>query len=109
MGSTLQTASVCYISSNAAPVACTGRKRRTISLDGMEPEGAVQPSTFKREGEGEEGGKVPPLLDHHHLHLHLHLVHNHLHSFKCTMHTGWSNPLLDLNASILSIFCHELF
>merc|ERR1719249_56727 len=51
--STLQTASVCYISSNAAPVACTGRKRRTISLDGMEPEGAVQPSTFKREVEGE--------------------------------------------------------
>merc|ERR1739844_103105 len=28
---------------------CTGRKRRTISLDGMEPEGAVQPSTFKGE------------------------------------------------------------
>merc|ERR1712037_526050 len=28
-------------------------KRRTISLDGMEPEGAVQPSTFKREVEGE--------------------------------------------------------
>merc|ERR1719175_432793 len=51
--STLQTASVCYISSDAAPVACTGRKRRTISLDGMEPEGAVQPSTFKREVEGE--------------------------------------------------------
>ena len=50
--STLQTASICYISS-AAPVACTGRKRRTISLDGMEPEGAVQPSTFKREVEGE--------------------------------------------------------
>merc|ERR1712088_10128 len=51
--STLQTASICYISSNAAALACSGRKRRTISLDGMEPEGAVQPSTFKREVEGE--------------------------------------------------------
>ena len=50
--STLQTASVCYISS-ATIATCAGRKRRTISLDGMEPEGAVQPSTFKREVEGE--------------------------------------------------------
>merc|ERR1711990_1263034 len=49
--STLQTASVCYISS-ATIATCAGRKRRTISLDGMEPEGAVQPSTFKREVEG---------------------------------------------------------
>ena len=53
--STLQTASVCYISS-ATIATCTGRKRRTISLDGMEPEGAVQPSTFKREVE--EGESV---------------------------------------------------
>merc|ERR1712001_771999 len=51
--STLQTASICYLSSNATALACSGRKRRTISLDGMEPEGAVQPSTFKREVEGE--------------------------------------------------------
>merc|ERR1711990_855116 len=50
--STLQTASVCYISTDAIAT-CAGRKRRTISLDGMEPEGAVQPSTFKREVEGE--------------------------------------------------------
>ena len=50
--STLQTASICYVSS-ATIATCTGRKRRTISLDGMEPEGAVQPSTFKREVEGE--------------------------------------------------------
>merc|ERR1712029_1202191 len=48
--STLQTASVCYISS-ATIATCTGRKRRTISLEGMEPEGAVRPSTFKREDE----------------------------------------------------------
>merc|ERR1739838_28465 len=50
--STLQTASVCYVSSSTLAT-CTGRKRRTISLDGMEPEGAVQPSTFKGEVEGE--------------------------------------------------------
>merc|ERR1712172_248865 len=50
--STLQTASICYVTS-ATITTCAGRKRRTISLDGMEPEGAVQPSTFKREVEGE--------------------------------------------------------
>merc|ERR1711934_845862 len=49
---TLRTASICYATS-ATVTTCTGRKRRTISLDGMEPEGAVQPSTFKREVEGE--------------------------------------------------------
>ena len=31
--STLQTASVCYISSGAAPVICTGRRRRAIATD----------------------------------------------------------------------------
>ena len=46
--STLQTASICYVSS-ATIATCTGRKRRTISLDGVEPEGAVQPSVFKRD------------------------------------------------------------
>merc|ERR1712051_715105 len=50
--STLQTASVCYVSSSTLAT-CSGRKRRTISLDGMEPAGAVQPSTFKGEVEGE--------------------------------------------------------
>ena len=62
--STLQTLSICYIST-AAPSACAGRKRRSISLepveskrrsislDGMEPEGAVQPSTINREVDGE--------------------------------------------------------
>merc|ERR1712024_238228 len=52
--STLQTAFVCYETSAANPPTCSGRKkRRAISLDGMEPEGAVQPSSFKREVEGE--------------------------------------------------------
>ena len=54
--STLQTLSLCYVST-ATPVACSGRRRRGISsepvesesLDGMEPEGAVQPSTMNRE------------------------------------------------------------
>merc|ERR1712083_774724 len=50
--STLQTLSICYIST-AAPSACAGRKRRSISLDEMEPEGAVQPSTINREVDGE--------------------------------------------------------
>ena len=57
--STLQTLSICYVSS-ATPVACSGRKRRSISLepaeskslDGMESEGAVQPSTINREVDG---------------------------------------------------------
>ena len=57
--STLQTLSICYVSS-ATPAACTGRKRRSISLepaeskslDGMESEGAVQPSTINREVDG---------------------------------------------------------
>ena len=31
--STLQTASVCYISSGAAPVICTGRRKRAIATD----------------------------------------------------------------------------
>merc|ERR1712210_40424 len=50
--STLQTASICYVSSMTLN-ACGGRKRRSVSVDGMEPEGAVKPSTFKREVEGE--------------------------------------------------------
>ena len=50
--STLQTASICYVSSMTLD-ACLGRKRRSVSVDGMEPEGAVKPSTFKREVEGE--------------------------------------------------------
>merc|ERR1712037_771502 len=50
--STLQTAFVCYVTS-AAPTSVCGQKRRAISFDGMEPVGTVQPSTFKREFEGE--------------------------------------------------------
>merc|ERR1739846_162290 len=51
--STLATAFVCYVTSTANIPVCTGKKRRAISFDGREPEGAVQPSTFKREVEGE--------------------------------------------------------
>ena len=52
-------------------------------------------------GRGGKGGKVPPLLDHHHLHLHLHLLHNHLHRIKCRLYTGWRKHVshwLDLNS-----------
>merc|ERR1711879_327088 len=62
--STLQTAFVCYVTSAAPTAVCGGKKRRAISFDGMEPEGAVQPSTFKREVEvesvqlGEASSKV---------------------------------------------------
>merc|ERR1719507_1215275 len=42
-----------FFVSTTATGTCAGRKRRSISLDGTEPEGAVQPSTFKREVEGE--------------------------------------------------------
>merc|ERR1711922_59856 len=75
--STLQTASICYVSS-ATIATCTGRKRRTISLDGGEPE---------------EGGEVPALLDHHHVHLHLDLLHHHIHRLKRTLHTGGGEHL----------------
>merc|ERR1712037_258108 len=44
----------CFLSARAPqPPPCGRKKRRAISFDGMEPEGAVQPSTFKREFEGE--------------------------------------------------------
>merc|ERR1711934_95979 len=47
--STLQTASVCYISSKTALGTCAGRKRRTISLDGVDMEGKLQPSQANQE------------------------------------------------------------
>ena len=51
------------------------------------------------EWEWKEGGKVSPLLDHHHLHLHLHLLHDHLHHFKCWMYTTRRKPLwIELNS-----------
>merc|ERR1712241_1251150 len=54
--STLQTLSICYVSTAALLSACSGRKRRSISLDaldGMESDGAVLPSPIKRELDGE--------------------------------------------------------
>jgi len=47
--STLQTASICYISSKTALGTCAGRKRRTISLDGVDMEGKLQPSQANQE------------------------------------------------------------
>ena len=56
--STLSTYSVCYASTNAAPVAC-GRKRRTIDFDGMTISGSsVESSATKSlSDEGVEGGR----------------------------------------------------
>ena len=64
--STLSTLSLCYVSTAALLSACSGRKkrsisldgldgrkRRSISLDGMESDGAVLPSPIKREVDGE--------------------------------------------------------
>merc|ERR1712037_617060 len=105
----------CHVTSITVTT-CTGRKRRTISLDGMEPEGAVQSSTFKREVEGEsvkqdkvsskvngnrEGRFLLHHHHHHHLHLHLHLLHNHLFGFKRTLHTGQCKRMwINLNLKI---------
>ena len=47
--STLQTASICYISSATALGTCAGRKRRTISLDGVDMEGKLHPSQAEQE------------------------------------------------------------
>merc|ERR1712051_966374 len=101
--STLQTASICYVTT-ASTVTCTGRKRRSISLDGTEPEGAVQPSTFKREVEGESvkqdevsskgnGNREGRFL--------LHLLHNNLFGFKRSLHTGRCKRMwINLNLQI---------
>merc|ERR1719350_2164526 len=64
--STLSTYSVCYASTNAAPVAC-GRKRRTIDFDGMTISGSsVESSATKSlSDEGTEGSSCigsPPHL-----------------------------------------------
>ena len=58
---TVNMATVCYISDKAGLSGeCTGRKRRSMTLDGLDAEGAVQPSRlqtpdsrFKREDDGE--------------------------------------------------------
>merc|ERR1712083_13336 len=50
--STLQTLSLCYVSTSG-PVACSGSEKRSISLDELEDADAVQPSTIDREVDGE--------------------------------------------------------
>merc|ERR1712037_443583 len=98
--STLQTASICYVTSDSI-LTCTGRKRRICETRRGE-----------LEGEREQGGKVPPLLDHHHLDLHIHLLHNHLHSVKHVVHTGRRELMsIDCICSICltDMFCYRLF
>merc|ERR1712027_138654 len=64
---TLSTASVCYVTSGT-PTTCTGRKRRSIKIDGAQL-ADVKPSQLNQQ--------VPSLLDHHHFHLHINLLHHH--------------------------------
>merc|ERR1712004_96909 len=45
---TLQTASLCYATSGAPSATCTGRKRRSINIEGV-PLAAVQPSQLNQE------------------------------------------------------------
>merc|ERR1712109_72490 len=61
--STLQTASICYVST-AAYATCTGRKRRSAE---------TRRSRFQstRARKWRQGRRIPTLLDHHHLHLYL--------------------------------------
>merc|ERR1711934_21218 len=55
--STLQTASICYVTSLTVTT-CTGRKRRTISLDGMEAEGeSVQQDEASSKVNGNREGR----------------------------------------------------
>ena len=56
------------------------------------------------DGGREEGGKVPPLLDHHNINLHIYLFHNHIQHLKYCMHTSWCKLLpweIDLILPIL--------
>ena len=46
--STLQTASICYATSGAPTGTCTGRKKRSINIDGV-PLAAVNPSQLNQE------------------------------------------------------------
>ena len=51
--STLQTASVCY-STSGTPTTCTGRRRRSINIDGV-PLADVKPSQLNQEVKSSEG------------------------------------------------------
>merc|ERR1712107_797948 len=78
---TLQTASLCYATSGTTIGTCTGRKRRSINIEGVSL-ADVKPSQLNQEVQSSQedprqGGQVPPLLDHHHFCLHIHLLHNH--------------------------------
>ena len=53
--------------------------------------------------EREEGRKVPPLLDHHHLSLHLNLLHNNLFLIKHYLYSGRHKFVC------IELKCHEYF
>merc|ERR1712021_94803 len=62
--STISTSSVCYISTDKAPVACVGRKRRTITFDNkpafgssVEPSAPEVEASNKAKLDGERDGR----------------------------------------------------
>merc|ERR1712156_895022 len=77
------------MTTNAAAVSCTGRKRRAITTfrDGNRSSAETRRSRFQstRGRKWRQGRKIPTLLDHHHLHLHL--LHYHIFSFKRNVHS----------------------
>ena len=54
---TLQTASVCYSTSGAPTAACTGRRKRSINIDGV-PLADVKPSQLNQEVQSSQDAKL---------------------------------------------------
>merc|ERR1712223_292784 len=54
---TLQTASVCYSTSGAPSAACTGRRKRSINIDGV-PLADVKPSQLNQEVQTSQDAKL---------------------------------------------------
>merc|ERR1712107_451982 len=99
--STLQTLSICYVSSNAIS-ACTGRKRRAINIDGgssLTDTASVELEPSQREQEASapaiDGSRDGRFLLYwiNHLHLHIHLLHHHVLRQQCPLHCSWIQPL----------------
>merc|ERR1712156_1333086 len=86
------------MTTNAAAVSCTGRKRRAITSfsDGNRSSAETRRSRFQstRGRKRRQGRKIPTLSDHHHLHLYLHLLHYHIFSFKRNVHSTRGKQLL---------------
>merc|ERR1712080_230449 len=112
---TLQTASICYVST-AAYATCSGRKRRAITaFSEMETVSAeTRRSRFQstRSRKWRQGRKIPTLLDHHHLHLYL--LHYHIFSVKRSVHSTrgkrlWSIVCSPYLCDLMYLFVRHLF